>query len=101
MKDGHDNELFWRTAVGKTLEQTRFGRQWSPMFEVLAARPLVSGSKIEWDVLPGVQMTLNKRQHVRLATGLRMPVTDADTRKKSFMMYLLWDWYEGGFLRGW
>ena len=101
MEDGHDNELFWRTAVGTTFEQTRFGRLWSPMLEVLAVRPLVSGSKIDWDVLPGVQVTLNARQHVRLAAGLRVPVTDTDSRKKSAIVYLLWDWYEGGLLRGW
>jgi len=101
MEDGHDNELFWRAAFGRTFEQSRFGRLWSPLLEVLAVRPLVSGSKIEWDVLPGVQMTLNARQHVRLATGLRVPVTDAADRKKSVMVYLLWDWYEGGFFRGW
>jgi hypothetical protein len=101
MKDGHDNELFWRAAVGKTFEQPKFGRLWSPMLEVLAARPLVSGAAIEWDVVPAAQVTLNTRQHVRLGAGVRLPVTDADTRKKTVIVYLLWDWYEGGFLQGW
>jgi hypothetical protein len=101
MKSGHDNEVFWRTAVGKTFEQGRFGRIWSPMLEVLAARPIVSGARVEWDLLPGVQVTLNARQHVRLAGGWRLPVTDADVRKKSVIVYLLWDWYEGGFFEGW
>ena len=101
MKRGHDKELFWRAAVGQTFEQSRFGRLWSPMLEVLAARPLVSGAPIEWDVLPGTQVTLNARQHVRLAAGVRLPVTQADQRKKSVIVYLLWDWYEGGFFQGW
>jgi mono/diheme cytochrome c family protein len=101
MESGHDNEFFWRATVGKTLEYPRLGRNWSPMVEFLAARPLVSGGKIEWDVLPGAQVTINRRQHVRLAAGVRLPVTDADTRKKSVIVYLLWDWYEGGFLQGW
>ena len=96
-----DDELFWRVAVGTSFESTRFGRVWSPMLEVLAARPLVTGAKIEWDLVPEVQVTLNARQHVRLAGGVRMPVTDTDTRKKSVIVYLLWDWYEGGFFRGW
>jgi hypothetical protein len=69
--------------------------------EILFARPLASDMKIEWDVLPGMQVTLNARQHVRLAGGVRVPVTDRDLRKKSVIVYLLWDWYEGGFLRGW
>jgi hypothetical protein len=56
---------------------------------------------VEWDVLPGAQVTINARQHVRLAGGVRLPVTDADVRKKSVIVYLLWDWYEGGFFQGW
>jgi hypothetical protein len=101
MESGHDNEMFWRAVVGKTFEFPRLGRNWSPMVEFLAARPLVSGARIEWDVLPGAQVTINKRQHVRLAAGVRLPVTDADVRGKSAIVYLLWDWYEGGFLQGW
>ena len=101
MESGHDNEMFWRAAVGKTFEYPRLGRNWAPMVEVLAARPLIAGAKIEWDLLPGAQVTINSRQHVRLAAGVRLPVTDADVRKKSVIVYLLWDWYEGGFLQGW
>src|SRR5690606_42017278 len=91
----------WRAAVGRSFQQGRFGRLWSPMLEILAARPLVSGAKTEWDLLPGVQVTLNRRQHVRLAGGLRVPVTDTDTRRKSGIVYLLWDWYGGGGFEGW
>jgi hypothetical protein len=90
-----------RAAVGKSFEYPSLGRVWSPMLEILAARPLVDGAKIEWDLLPGAQVTINKRQHVRLAAGVRLPVTDADVRKKSVIVYLLWDWYEGGFFQGW
>jgi hypothetical protein len=71
------------------------------MLEVLAVRPLVTGGTIDWDVVPEVQVTLNTRQHVRLAGGVRLPVTDADERKKTVIVYLLWDWYEGGFFQGW
>jgi hypothetical protein len=101
LAQGHEDEVFWRAAVGKSFEQTRFGRVWSPMVEILFARPLGSDTKNSWDVLPGMQVTLNARQHVRLAGGVRVPVTDRDLRKKSVIVYLLWDWYEGGFLRGW
>jgi hypothetical protein len=78
----------------------RFGRMWSPMLEVLGSRTLASGGRVDWDVLPGVQATLNRRQHVRLAGGVRLPVADADARRKSVLVYLLWDWYEGGFFDG-
>jgi hypothetical protein len=101
LESGHDDEVFWRAAAGKSFESKRFGRVWSPMLEVLAVRPLVTGGTIDWDVVPEVQVTLNTRQHVRLAGGVRLPVTDADERKKTVIVYLLWDWYEGGFFQGW
>jgi hypothetical protein len=99
--DGHDNEAFWRVAVGQSFEQGRFGRMWSPMLEILAARSLVDHATTEWDLLPGMQVTLNTRQHVRIAGGVRFPVNDADVRGKSVIVYLLWDWFEGGFFQGW
>lgn len=101
LKKGTAREAFWRAAVGTTFEQGRFGRMWSPMVEILGARELESGAPVEWDVLPGAQVSLNKRQHVRLAAGVRLPVTQTDDRKKSAIVYLLWDWYEGGFFQGW
>ena len=101
LESGHDNEAFWRVAVGRSFEQSRFGRVWTPMLEFLAARPLVSGASVEWDLLPGAQVTLNRRQHVRVAGGVRLPVTESEQRRKSAIVYLLWDWYEGGFFQGW
>ena len=98
---GHENEAFWRVALGKSFEQGQFGRTWSPMFELLAARPLVSGADIEWDVVPQMQVTLNARQHIRLNAGARVPVTQRDHRSTSVIVYLLWDWFDGGFLDGW
>jgi hypothetical protein len=96
-----DRESFWRAAVGKSFEQGRFGRMWSPMLEVLAARPLERGAVTEWDVLPGLQVTLNTRQHVRLGAGVRVPVTQTRDRSNSAVFYLLWDWFEGGLSKGW
>lgn len=100
-KADYDAEVFWRAAVGRSFEQGRFGRQWSPMLEILAARTLATGARTEWDVLPGVQITLNRRQHVRLGLGVRIPVTDPASRSPTTMTYLLWDWYEGSFNQGW
>ena len=97
----HDGEVFWRAAVGRSFEQGRFGRQLSPMLEILAARTLASGARVEWDAVPGAQITLNRRQHVRLGLGLRVPVTERRDRSPTVLTYLLWDWYEGGFGQGW
>jgi mono/diheme cytochrome c family protein len=95
-------EAFWRAAVGKTFTQNGpFGRAWSPMVEVLAARELESGAKIDWDIVPQFQVTLNARQHVRFNLGWRTPLTDRERRSSSLVMYFLWDWFDGGLRDGW
>ena len=95
------NELFWRAAVGKSFMVHGWGRAWSPMVELLGAREMQSGTAIEWDALPQMQVSLSTRQHVLLNAGIRLPLTDRSTRRTSVMVYLLWDWFDGGFLSGW
>ena len=93
-------EAFVRTAVGTTFAQDRgFGRAWSPQVEVLWARP--QGSAPEWDVVPQVQITLSKLQHVMVAAGIRIPVTQRAERPRQGLVYLLWDWFDGGFFEFW
>jgi len=97
----HDDEAFWRTAVGKTVMQGGFGRSWTPMIELLGARELVAGAKNEWHVVPQIQISLSRRQHILLNAGFRVPVTEREVRNTEFMMYLLWDWFDGGLFSGW
>jgi mono/diheme cytochrome c family protein len=93
-------EVFLRTAVGTSFFQDRgFGRAWSPQLEVLWARAERSDS--EWDVVPQVQVTLSKIQHVRVAVGARIPVTQREERHTQALVYLLWDWFDGGFFEFW
>ena len=33
--------------------------------------------------------------------GVPIPVNHTDGRDVEFMMYLLWDWFDGGFTKGW
>ena len=40
-------------------------------------------------------------QHVMLSVGLRVPVNDRTTRSHAAMVYLLWDWFDGGFFEMW
>jgi hypothetical protein len=98
---GHANELFWRTVVGRKFTQGEFGRAWSPMLEVLAARDLESGARTHWDLVPQMQVTLSTRQHIMANVGIRIPANQRDGRQTQFMAYLLWDWFDGGFLTGW
>jgi hypothetical protein len=71
------------------------------MVEFLASRTLADGRKTSWDILPQMQVSLSARQHILMNTGLRVPMTDYGPRKTQFVVYLLWDWYDGGFLQGW
>ena len=71
------------------------------MVEVLAARELVSGAETEWDIVPQMQVTLSRRQHIMVSAGIRQPVNAREERGRAFLTYLLWDWFDGGFFDGW
>jgi hypothetical protein len=93
-------EAYLRTALGTTFAQNRgFGRAWSPQVEVLWARP--QDRPAEWDVVPQVQVTLSKLQHIMVAGGIRLPVTEREARPRQGLVYLVWDWFDGGFFEFW
>jgi hypothetical protein len=98
-----EREAFWRVAGGATWAQgpLGFGRAWTPMVELLAGRALEEGARTEWDVVPQVQVTLNTRQHVMFNVGVRLPVTERAGRPTQVMVYVLWDWFDGGLFDGW
>lgn len=98
---GRSDEGFWRGVVGRTFTSGEFGRSWTPMVEFLGARELRSGESSHWDVLPQMQVTLNTRQHVMINAGVRIPFNNRRDRSAQAMVYLLWDWFDGGFLEGW
>ncbi len=100
-EDRARQEAIWRGALGKSFTQGQFGRTWSPMLEVLAARDIETGERVQWDVVPQFQVTLNTRQHIMANAGVRIPTTDADVRPTTIVAYLLWDWFDGGFFDGW
>lgn len=94
-------EFFWRGVVGKSFVQGQFGRTWSPMIEILGAREMADGEPALWDVVPQVQVTLSKRQHIMMNVGVRVPVNERDARRTQVLTYLLWDWFDGGLFDGW
>jgi len=94
--------LFWRVAVGQSFAPNRgLGRLWSPMVEFLADRDLTTGAKTNWDILPQMQVTVSRRQHVRANLGVRTPMTNTTGRPVQLMFYLLWDWGDGKLTEGW
>ena len=93
-------EAYARTAIGVTrLADRGFGRSWSPQVELLWKRP--AGSESEWDVVPQLQISLSKIQHVMLAVGVRAPLHPAGDRGNAVLSYVLWDWFDGPFTKYW
>jgi hypothetical protein len=94
--------FFVRTAAGKTLTQDRgFGRSWTPMVELIADREFETDAKTNWDIVPEMQVTLNRRQHIRVNFGVRTPLNNTAGRDTQLLFYALWDWFDGGLRDGW
>jgi hypothetical protein len=99
-----DIEVQGRTAVGWSLAEDRgFGRVWTPMLEFVGTGvlPEKGGNDFEADLVPQLQVTLSKRQHVMLNAGVRVPLNHRGRRPTRVVVYLLWDWFDGGLLDGW
>jgi mono/diheme cytochrome c family protein len=97
-----DPEIFWRALLGWSLVPSRFGRMYSPMLEVLGTRAFgPSDAVVIWDLAPQMQVTLNRRKHVRLDVGAVVPVNRTADRHLQLGTYLLWDFYEGSLFKGW
>ena len=93
---------YFRAALGKSFNQSDgLGRMWSPMFEFLGARDLVTGARPYWDVTPECQVTISRRQHIRANLGVRVPITNTAGRPIQLAFYVLWDWQDGKLLKGW
>jgi mono/diheme cytochrome c family protein len=94
--------VYWRIALGQSLAADRgLGRLWTPMVEFVAARDLVTGASTNWEVVPEMQVTISRRQHVRVNVGFSKPLTNTLGRQGQVVFYLLWDWFDGKLNEGW
>lgn len=94
--------MFWRTAIGQaTAPDQGLGRLFTPMVELLAVRDFQSGAGTNWDVLPEMQVTVSRRQHIRVNVGVQQPFTNTGGRSTQVLFYVLWDWADGKFWEGW
>ena len=59
------------------------------------------GGETEWDVVPKMQVSLSKLQHILLSVGVRVPINQRDERKPQVLTYFLWDWFDGGLFQFW
>ena len=95
-------DVFWNTAIGQSFAADRgLGRLWSPMVEFLADRELIAGARTNWNVLPEMQVTISRRQHIRGNLGISFPVNNTAGRQRQVVFYLLWDWADGRLNEGW
>lgn len=100
--DKASRAYFLRTAFGKMFSTNGgHGRRWSPMVEVIADRELVTGARMNWDVVPEIQIPLSKRMHILGNVGLRIPVNNTADRPKQLMFYVLWEFVDGPLTEGW
>lgn len=96
-----EREVFLRTALGFSIASDRgFGRTWSPMIELIGSADF-DFEETSWSVLPQVQVTLSRRQHVRVNLGVALPLNRRDDRATQLVFYGLWDWFDGGLTDGW
>lgn len=96
-----EDAIAFRMAAGTSLTEANWGRTWTPMMELLYGRELALDGVNRWELVPQLQVTLNKRQHIMANVAVRIPVTDTDNTFPRLLVYFLWDWFDGGLTDGW
>ena len=96
-----ENSMYLRQAWGYTFAQQHgIGRTWTPMTEIIWSKE-VNGGANTVDVVPQMQVSLSKMQHILLSVGTSVPVSNRDGRHPQFLSYFVWDWFEGGLFSFW
>lgn len=94
--------MFYRATIGQAIAPDHMlGRLYSPMVEFLGTRDFSPGAASEWDVLPEMQITISRRQHVRVGFGYRKPIANTSGRTSQAVFYFLWDRADGRIWDGW
>jgi hypothetical protein len=70
-----------------------------PAVEFLGSRNLVTGEN-EWASVLEISKPLSALGHVIGALGVRLPLTESEERYR-VEAYLLWDFGDGPFWKGW
>ena len=96
-----ENSTYLRQAWGYTYAQDHgFGRAWTPMAEVLWSKESHGGPSVV-DIVPQMQVSLTKLQHILISLGVSVPATGREGRHPQFLTYFLWDWFDGGLTQFW
>jgi mono/diheme cytochrome c family protein len=109
----HDDPIqaYFRTDIGKTfLADKGFGRAFAIANEFVTTRNLAPRQNWTLNLVPQIQVTISKRQHMRLGIGYNIPIVKGPPNpgiiinpvgQQQFTFYWLWDTFDGGFLEGW
>ena len=96
-----ENSTYLRQAWGYSYAQDHgFGRAWTPMTEIIWSKESHGGPNVV-DVVPQMQVSLSKLQHILLSVGVSIPATEREGRHPQFLTYFLWDWFDGGLFQYW
>jgi Cytochrome C oxidase, cbb3-type, subunit III len=96
-----ENSTYLRQAWGYTLAQQHgIGRTWTPMTEIIWSKEDHGGANVV-DIIPQMQVSLSKMQHILFNVGASVPVTARDGRHPQLLTYVVWDWFEGGLFQFW
>ena len=94
--------VYWRTALGQSFAPDHgLGRLWTPIVEFVASRDVVNRAITSWDVVPQMQVTISRRQHIRANVGYSKPMSNITGRQGQVIFYVLWDWADGKLTKGW
>ncbi len=100
----HDTkaEIYTRTAVGKAFNFDKgYGRLFNVANEFVGIREFGPRERWTLDLVPQIQFSISKRQHMRIGIGYRVPVMNVGSRQSQLITYLLWDMFDGKFTEGW
>ncbi len=93
--------LFFNAAAGRSMAPDHgLGRLFTPMLELTGTHDY-GAPNTDINLIPEMQVTVSKRQHIRAAAGISAPITNSSDRKPQVTFYVLWDWAEGLFWNGW
>ena len=96
--EDHAEEFFWRGSSARASCRASSGARGRRCR--VSAQGLATATVL-WDVVPQMQVTLSKRQHIMINVGVRVPVNERESRRTQILTYFLWDWFDGGLFDGW
>ena len=95
--DRRPSELFFQAALSQALGPPRIA--WVPAVEFIGSRNLHDQSD-EWAAILEMSKALSRLGHLVGAVGVRLPLTRSEERYR-IVAYLLWDFGDGPFWKGW